>query len=488
MGTLTTWNAESLADQTTLTTGNVPANQVNVGSSPAYAKASTTAALLGTRGYEISMASTGTSSVRLACTSNLVQGGQFLWRIDSGNNRRFWSPRHASGDVFRLSLNGSLATTVSTGAGGSVLTGPTLTVGTVYIVDWLATVATTTTGQLSVRFSTTSGSVVGTISSTTYNLGTAAIAFLDMGSGSDASTGASTYSYDNIRVEDGRTTYLSSPFPGSATATGNTAWSGSAAGARTPKATATGNTTWTGSATGKRTPKATPVGDTAWTGTAVGTRTPKATADGTTSWSGTAVGKRTPTGTAAGTTSWTGTAAGTRAPKAAATGTTTWTGSAAGTRAPSTTATGTTAWTGTAAGTRTPKATTTGTTAWSGTAVGATPELGQANATATGTTSWTGAADGKRTPIATTSGTTTWTGTASGQRVPVAAAVGATEWTGAATGVRNPTATADGTTTWTGTAAGAQPRQPRDVTVLATLGPRTSTATLEARRWTGGLG
>lgn len=241
--------------------------------------------------------------------------------------------------------------------------------------------------------------------------------------------------------------------PSVGTASGSFTFTGSAIGARTPKATSSGTVTFTGSAAGKREPKATVTGSLTWTGSAVGS----------------APGVPMANGTASGSIAWTGSATGKRAPKAAASGSITFAGTAAGKRSPKATAAGSLTYTGTAVGKRNPKASTSGSIGWVGTAVGQAPLVDVNNGTATGTLTWTGTATGRREPRAAALGTLGWAGTATGYTTRTGLATGTTAWTGSAQGARQANGTATGLLEWVGAATGARFEGPSNFTLAASV-------------------
>jgi hypothetical protein len=258
-----------------------------------------------------------------------------------------------------------------------------------------------------------------------------------------------------------------------------------AGGGGTPnQGSASGHTAWHGTASGSTNRAGTANGHTTATGNATGTTTRRGTASGATTAHGTAAGSATHRGTANGATASTGTAAGARASAGTATSGATWTASATGNApvigAHTGHATGAASWTGTTSGSTSRSGHATGTTLWIATATGNTPTLSAHQGTGAGAATWTGTATGKASHAGQVAAVTHWTGTASGTIHTAGAAVGGFLYVGTASGQMPPperdiTLTIGGLTT---RSVAAGPPAARSLTA-GNLGTRALTGHLE---------
>jgi hypothetical protein len=137
------------------------------------------------------------------------------FRIDalpSTGKKQIWAPRYATGYMGRLEVTSTGAIDFADAAGGNVLTtAETVTIGQWYVAKILLTAATSTTGTISVNIyldDTTTRFNATTLSSSSYNLGTAAVASMDIGSIQNGISASMTISFSQPRYEVGGTSEI----------------------------------------------------------------------------------------------------------------------------------------------------------------------------------------------------------------------------------------------------------------------------------------
>jgi hypothetical protein len=125
------------------------------------------------------------------------------------------SLRFSSGVAARLNWYPDNSLGITDAAAGSLLTlGTGLTPGAGYEVSIRAKAATSTTGTITAVLYTAAGVQVGSATSSTYNLGTAALAAIDVGIVNTNPAAGTAVAFDYIQLNDGSTAELRAPSAG----------------------------------------------------------------------------------------------------------------------------------------------------------------------------------------------------------------------------------------------------------------------------------
>lgn len=219
--TATGWESATPSG-TTLTNSNSGAAATVIGTG-CTAVSSSTSPLYGSLCATFAVPATNVGNIQRFTISGGTTTMAFSipFRIDalpSTGKKRIWSPRYASGYVFNLAAQSDGTLQVADQAGANFLTTTeTVTVGQWYRAEILIVVgATTSTGTVSCNFyldDTTTRFNATTLSSSSYNLGTAAVAAMDVGSIQNGVSASMTISFDDIRYEIGGTTEIGPETP-----------------------------------------------------------------------------------------------------------------------------------------------------------------------------------------------------------------------------------------------------------------------------------
>jgi len=180
----------------------------------------------GTRNILMTVTTANTVTIaRFNVNASLVQsfGGWFTTPATPTANLTIHAPRYSGGPVFRVNwgTNNALTTGDFSGATANPITIATgLTPGARYYLAYQLTIATPTTGQIALQVYDSAGALIGSGTSSSYNLGTTAMSAMDVGVVSTMPVGRSV-AWDYVQVNDGSTTpYV--PAGGSVTVTAPT--------------------------------------------------------------------------------------------------------------------------------------------------------------------------------------------------------------------------------------------------------------------------
>lgn len=169
----------------------------------------------GTRNLLMTVTTANTVTIsRFTLTTSMVRtfGGWFTTPTTPTTNLTIVAPRYSGGPVFRVNwgTNNSLTTGDFAGATANPLTivgAGGLTPGARYYLAWQATVDTATTGLLALQVYDATGTLIGSASSTSYNLGTTAISAMDLGVISTNPAGRSV-AWDYVQTDTTTTPYV----------------------------------------------------------------------------------------------------------------------------------------------------------------------------------------------------------------------------------------------------------------------------------------
>lgn len=219
---LRTWDWEVSPAGTTLTTGNTKATDNTSASSSGVNSGVTTiksssTAFIGGFSAEFYNEASSSSIQRLPLVAGNTQGAvSFFHRFDilpSGAGITWMHFRHAAGIAFRLAITSGNKLQLQNSTGGTIAT----STASLVAAQWdrfevVYTVATSTTGVITVNVYAGNGtSAYATISSSTADLGTAAITAVEIGSPVVVGSGLAapvTQNFDYLRTNDGATAEL----------------------------------------------------------------------------------------------------------------------------------------------------------------------------------------------------------------------------------------------------------------------------------------
>lgn len=215
--TLKTLDFETGPDGADLTTANSGAQQVTLNGGTG--KFSTRLVRSGNLGARIVSVSNALAIARFNfAATNLTASLNLPFVVETAPPSNFttvMSLRFSSGVAARLNWypDNSLGITDS-GAGSLLTLGTGLTPGAGYEISIRAKAATTTTGTIAAVLYTAAGVQVGTATSSTYNLGTAALAAIDVGIVNTNPAAGTAVAFDYAQLNDGSTAELRAPSAG----------------------------------------------------------------------------------------------------------------------------------------------------------------------------------------------------------------------------------------------------------------------------------
>ena len=210
--TLQTWDFEGQTSGTNLTTTSSTPTLSAV--SPAgTTKYGTTSVFSGATSVTSTVGTANTASFwRAILNSNLVQsfGGAVSYNAIPSSVMHLVTFRTTAGISFRISVAATSGDIRIFDAGNTnfVRLLAASSPNTRYYISARLTAATATTGTYTVSIYDSSNTLLNTISSTTYNLGTAPFAFADFGVIDTAQPSGRAITWDYIRFDDGSTTEL----------------------------------------------------------------------------------------------------------------------------------------------------------------------------------------------------------------------------------------------------------------------------------------